>query len=207
LVDLRLFNGRVFSAAAVTQFMSNGISYAGQMLIPIYLIRAAGRSPSAAGWLLAPLGVGMMCSVSTIGTLTKRYGIRKVAAGGALVSLAGTLPLFYLASHGLVVALFVRGLGLSAIGIPSISAAYASVRRQDLPMATTALNIVQRLGGPTLTTLCATFLGWRLSGAMGADSVSVANAFTAAFALLCALHAVLFLAAVRLPLRVAGATE
>jgi hypothetical protein len=30
-------------------------------------------------------------------------------------------------------------------------------------MATTSLNIVQRLGGPTLTTLCATFLGWRLA--------------------------------------------
>jgi MFS family permease len=212
LVDIRLFRGKVFSAASVAQFMSNGISYAGQMLIPIYLIRAAGRSPSAAGWLLAPLGVGMMCSVSTIGALTKRFGIRRVAAGGALVSLAGTLPFLYLASHGLVVAvlvvaLFVRGLGLSAIGIPSISAAYASVRRQDLPMATTALNIVQRLGGPTLTTLCATFLGWRLSASTGASSASVANAFTAAFGLLCALHAVLFVAALRLPLRVEGATE
>jgi EmrB/QacA subfamily drug resistance transporter len=210
LVDLLLFKGKVFSTAAASQFMSNGISYAGQMLIPIYLIRAAGRSPSAAGWLLAPLGVGMMCIVPTMGALTKRFGIRKVAAGGALVAFLGTLPFVYLAWHGLVVAvlvlaLFIRGTGLSAIGIPSITAAYASVKRHDLPMATTALNIVQRLGGPTLTTLCATFLGWRLSATMSADSV--ANAFTAAFALLCALHAVLFVAAIRLPLTVEAATE
>ena len=34
------------------------------MLIPIYLIRACGKSPSATGWLLAPLGVGMILFLS-----------------------------------------------------------------------------------------------------------------------------------------------
>jgi hypothetical protein len=47
----------------------------------------------------------------------------------------------------LACARFLRGVGLSAVGIPSISAAYASVKKRDLPMATTSLNIVQRLGG------------------------------------------------------------
>ena len=61
LIDLRLFRGKVFSTAADTQFTANGISFAGQMLIPIFLIRVAGRTPSAAGLLLAPLGLGMMC--------------------------------------------------------------------------------------------------------------------------------------------------
>ncbi len=202
LIDLRLFKGKAFSASVITQFMSNGISFAGQMLIPIYLIRACGRSPSTTGWLLAPLGMGMMCIYPLMGTLTKRFGIRDVSAGGALLAFAGTLPFLYLASHGLVLAvlasaLFIRGAGLSAIGIPSISAAYASVERADLPMATTALNIVQRLGGPTLTTLCATFLGWKLRSASANGGLS--DAFTAAFVLLCALHALLFAAALRLP--------
>src|ERR1700722_18330354 len=150
LIDLRLFKSGTFSASATTQFMSNGISFAGQMLIPIYLIRACGQSPSATGWLLAPLGVGMICSYPWMGTLTQRFGIRKVSAGGAFLAFAGTLPFLYLASHGLVLsvlacALFLRGVGLSAVGIPSISAAYASVRKQDLPMATTSLYSV--LGG------------------------------------------------------------
>ena len=203
LIDLQLFKSRTFSASATAQFMSNGIAFAGQMLIPIYLIRACGQSPSATGWLLAPLGVGMICSYPWMGALTERFGIRKVSAGGALLALAGTLPFLYLASHGLVFAvlagaLFLRGVGLSAVGIPSISAAYASVRKQDLPMATTSLNIVQRLGGPTLTTLCATFLGWRLG--MAESSASLSSAFTAGFLLLCGLHAFLFAAALRLPL-------
>jgi EmrB/QacA subfamily drug resistance transporter len=205
LIDLRLFKSKTFSASAVTQFMSNGISFAGQMLIPIYLIRACDQSPSATGWLLAPLGVGMICSYPWMGALTQRFDIRKVSAGGAFLAFAGTLPFLYLASHGLVFAvlagaLFLRGVGLSAVGIPSITAAYASVRKRDLPMATTSLNIVQRLGGPTLTTLCATFLGWRL--AMVQSSASLSNAFTASFLLLCGLHALLFAAALRLPLSI-----
>jgi EmrB/QacA subfamily drug resistance transporter len=210
LIDLRLFKSRTFSASATTQFMSNGISFAGQMLIPIYLIRACGQSPSATGWLLAPLGVGMICSYPWMGALTQRFGIRNVSAGGALLAFAGTLPFLYVASHRLVFAvlagaLFLRGVGLSAVGIPSISAAYASVRKQDLPMATTSLNIVQRLGGPTLTTVCATFLGWRLG--MAQSSASLASAFTAAFFLLCGLHAFLLATALRLPLSLDEHTE
>src|SRR5579862_385541 len=116
----------------------------------------------------------------------------------------------YLSSHGLVLsvlacALFLRGVGLSAVGIPSISAAYASVERRDLPMATTSLNIVQRLGGPTMTTLCATFLGWRLSAAPSPAVTS--DAFAAAFGLLCFLHALLFLVTLRLPWLVPDATD
>src|SRR6202046_1337600 len=210
LIDLQLFKSRSFSASATAQFMSNGISFAGQMLIPIYLIRACGQSPSATGWLLAPLGVGMICSYPWMGALTQRFGIRKLSAGGALLAFAGTLPFLYLASHGLVFAvlacaLFLRGVGLSAVGIPSISAAYASVRKQDLPMATTSLNIVQRLGGPTLTPLCATFLGWRLG--LSQSSASLSRAFTAAFLLLCGLHALLFATALRLPLSLDKETE
>src|SRR6204780_515801 len=138
LIDLRLFKGKTFFDSTVTQFISNGISFAGQMLIPIYLIGACGRSPSATGWLLAPLGIGMICCYPWMGALTQRFGIRKVSAGGAFLALAGTLPFVWLASHGLIVAvlasaLFVRGAGLRAGGIPSISAAYASVKRRDLP--------------------------------------------------------------------------
>jgi len=207
LIDLRLFKAKVFSACAVTQFLSNGVMFSGQMLIPIYLIRGCGRTPAEMGWLLAPLGLGMMCTYPTMGTLTKRFGIRWVSAAGALLALVGTLPLYFLANHSLylgvlVPALFIRGAGLSAIGLPSIAAAYASVRRQDLPMATTSLNIVQRLGGPTMTTLCATFLGW----ALRSEHVhhGTPTPYAQAFLLLCILHAVSLAASLRLPLQLSG---
>jgi MFS family permease len=210
LIDLQLFRSRSFSASALTQFTVNGLSFAGQMLVPVYLIRAAGQSPSMTGWLMAPLGLGMICTYPSLGRLTKRFGIRRTAAGGASLALLGTLPLLYLSGHHLNLtilagALFLRGMGMSAVGIPSISAAYAAVRKEELPMATTSLNIVQRLGGPTLTTLCATLLGWRL--ALAHSHSGEASAFTISFALLFCLHALLIAATLRLSRSIDEAAE
>ncbi len=205
LIDLRILQGKVFSASLVTMFLANGVMFAGQMLVPIYLIRQCGMSPSRTGWLMMPLGLGMMCSYPLMGRLIERFGIRRLVTSGALIALMGVLPLVYLASHGLVVmvlsaALFARGMGMGAIGLPSITAAYAAVAKPDLAMATSAMNIVQRLGGPTMTTLLASFLGWRL--AMIPHAGAASEAFTAAFGLLCGLHGLLVVAALRLPLAV-----
>ncbi|WP_175671374.1 DHA2 family efflux MFS transporter permease subunit [Burkholderia ambifaria] len=210
LIDVTLFRARVFGAAAATQFLSNGAIYAGQMLIPVFLIQACGRSPGEMGWLLAPLGLGMLVTYPLMGALTSRFGVRRLAAAGAMLALVATLPIVYLALAGydpyvLVPALFLRGMGQSAIGIPSMSAAYASVERRNLPMATTSLNIVQRLGGPTFTTICTLFLAWRLQ----AESVSPGGmqgvAYAWAFGLLCALHAASFVTTLRLPRWSSGA--
>lgn len=72
-------------------------------------------------------------------------------------------------------------------------------------MATTSLNIVQHLGGPTLTTLCVTLLGWRLAAAHSHSGV--ASAFTISFVLLFCLHALLISAALRLPRSIGEAGE
>lgn len=205
LIDLRLFSGKIFSTAAITQFLSNGSMFAGQMLIPAFLIQACGRTPGEMGWLLAPLGIGMMLTNPFMGTVTDRFGVRSVSAGGALLTLVATTPLIYLASHGLnlfvlIPALLLRGMGMSGVGLPSLTAAYASVSRQKMPMATTSLNIVQRLGGPTLTTVCASFLVWKLGSNSSGHAVSTAYAW--AFLLLCGLHAFTFICAMQLPHRI-----
>ncbi|MCL2658801.1 MAG: DHA2 family efflux MFS transporter permease subunit [Betaproteobacteria bacterium] len=204
LIDLRLFKSKVFSTVAGTQFLSNGGMYAGQMLIPVFLIQACGRAPAEMGWMLAPLGIGMMITNPLMGMLTDRFGIRRVSAGGALLTLVATMPLLYLATHGfslfvLIPALLLRGMGMAEVGLPSLSAAYASVSQQKLAMAATSINIVQRLGGPTMTTLCASFLTWRL-GLPAADHM-VSNAYAWALLLLCGIHALTFLSAMRLPRR------
>ena len=143
-----------------------------------------------------------MCTYPFMGALTDRFGIRRLASCGAVLALVGMLPLVYMAANGLVAlllvaGLFARGVGMSTIGIPSISSAYAAMSREDLPMATSAMNIVQRLGGPTLTTVVATFLAWRIGPS--AAPARLWSAFTASFALLCGLHLLLFIASLRLP--------
>ncbi len=42
LIDLRLMMGRTFSASVVSMFLMSGVAFAGQMLVPIYLIKDCG---------------------------------------------------------------------------------------------------------------------------------------------------------------------
>lgn len=203
LIDLSQFRSKVFRVAATAQFLSNGVLFAGQMLIPLFLIQACGRSPATMGWMLAPLGLGMMVTFPSLGFLTNRFGERAVAVGGASVACCATLALTWLANHPLDVlvlipALFLRGMGQGAVGLPTLSSAYASVEPRNLPMAATTLNIVQRLGGPALTTLCAAFLDRMLGARVGHASP---NAWTLAFLLLAALHGLTAVAATGLPRR------
>jgi EmrB/QacA subfamily drug resistance transporter len=69
LIDLRLFKNRVFSVAITTQFLANGANYAGQMLVPLFLITGCGISTSKAGWMLAPMGLGLICINPMLGFL------------------------------------------------------------------------------------------------------------------------------------------
>jgi EmrB/QacA subfamily drug resistance transporter len=133
LIDLRLFGNRLFANAAVTQFLSNGMLYGSQFLIPLYLVTGAGLSPERVGWLLAPAGIAMVFVYPTMGFITDRFGCRAVVGAGVELGV------------------LLRSAGQGAIGIPTVSAAYASVPKEKLSSATTAVNIVQRLGGPMAT--------------------------------------------------------
>jgi EmrB/QacA subfamily drug resistance transporter len=200
LVDVRLFGEPVFATAAVTQFLNNGAAFAGQMLLPLFLIGACGYSPAAAGWMLAMQGLGLLCVYPATGFLIARLGCRAVSAGGALLVAASTLPVLWMTQGAfspvvMAAILFGRGLGQGAIGVPSISAAYAAVPREKIPLATTAANIVQRIGGPTATTVVALVLAWA-SGRVGGLRP---HAFTAPFLALVAVQLLTAAAASRLP--------
>lgn len=156
LIDLRLFESGSFANAAVTQFLANGMLYATQFLVPLYLVTGAGLSPERVGWLLAPAGIAMIFVYPMMGFITDRFGCRTVVASGVILGVLGTLPFVWMTQRGLTTAgvevgLMLRAAGQGAIGIPTISAAYASVPKEKLSLAATAVNIVQRLGGPMAT--------------------------------------------------------
>src|SRR3546814_16016613 len=87
------------------------------------------------------------------------------ASACALMSLAAMPSLAFTASRWLSLAflwppLRLLGAGQGAVGLSSMTAAYTSISADDIPMATTSVNICQRLGGPVLTTVSAVFLDW-----------------------------------------------
>lgn len=203
LIDLELFGIRTFSVASTTQFLSNGLLYAGQFLVPLYLISGCGLTPTQAGWLLAPMGLGMMCVYPLMGLVTDRLGCRTVAASGGAICFLGTLPFLWMVHAGLslplsMAAMFIRGVGQGATGVPTIGAGYASVPKDRLSYATTAMNIVQRLGGPMATTTLAIVVS--VFGGTAANSQP--RAYFIPFVALLILQLLVIASASRLPVRV-----
>jgi EmrB/QacA subfamily drug resistance transporter len=203
LVDIHLFNNRIFSMAAITQFLSNGLTYGGQFLVPLFLITGCGLSAVRTGWLLAPMGIGMICSYPFVGHLTEKFGSRRVSTNGAAIALLGTLPFLWMAQNHFstaltVIAMFISGAGQAGISIPSVSAAYSSVPKEKLACATTAMNIVQRLGGPLTTSLIAVFISLSTTHFPTSRLLS----FTMAFTLLIGIYVLTIWSSSRLPSRI-----
>jgi EmrB/QacA subfamily drug resistance transporter len=211
LIDIGLFKNSIFSTAAVTQFMANGIMYAGQFLIPLYLLSAVHLNETETGYILSAMGVGMFCIYPFVGNLTDKFGIRQVASTGVVINFLGTVPFLWMAFAGYsmplaIIGLFLRGFGQGSTAIPSIAAAYASVPKEKLSFATTAINIVQRLGGPVMTTALAIVVS--LSADQGhaasttSSSAASAAAFVAPFSVLIFFQLIVFAATCKLPVRV-----
>jgi EmrB/QacA subfamily drug resistance transporter len=203
LIDLRLFDNKVFLTATFTQFFNSGAALAGQLLLPLYLITGCALTPVNAAWILSGMGIGMMCSYPMMGYLTHRFGCRNLVASGVSLTILGTLPVFWMIHSGfspwlMMVALIVRGAGQGAIGIPSVSAGYAAIPTDKLALATTASNIVQRLGGPVATTLIAIVLSYSSAKLSHPEP----QAFMVPFLGLVALQLIVLCSAWQLPKRV-----
>jgi hypothetical protein len=97
-----------------------------------------------------------------------------------------------------IVGLVVRGAGQGAVGIPAIAAAYSSVPEEKLGLATTAINIVQRLGGPIETTVIAITVS--LSSA--SLPILLPRAFLIPFVALITLQLLVLSSTSRLPVRI-----
>jgi EmrB/QacA subfamily drug resistance transporter len=152
LVEVRLFRGAGFSAAAATVFLVGAALFGSMILLPLYYQVVRGESPLHAGLLMAPQGIGAAIGMNVGGRLTDRLGAGRVVPVGLLVLALGTIPYAFIGGdtgYGVLLAgLFVRGLGLGASMMPAMAAAYATLDGPgSVPRATPMLNVLQRVGG------------------------------------------------------------
>src|SRR5436190_1217839 len=159
LIDVRLFRGTCFSAAAATTFLLGAALFGAMLVIPLYYQVARGTSPLTAGLLMAPQGLGAAAIMPFAGSLTDRIGGGRVALVGVLAMAIGTIPFVAVGASTpyalLAVFLVVRGIGLGGAMMPAMAAAYATLRPTEVPRATSALNAIQRVGGAIGTALLA----------------------------------------------------
>ncbi|HVU72983.1 MAG TPA: MFS transporter, partial [Mycobacteriales bacterium] len=171
LLDLRLFRISGFRMSSLTSLTVGAGMFGTMFILPLYYQVTRGASAMEAGLLMAPQGLGAMCTMPIGGRLTDRIGPRNVVATGIVLTTLGTIAYTQVGAHTsiplLAGCLVLRGLGLGLTMMPSMSAAYQVLSPPDIPRATTALNIIQRVGGALSTAVIAVMIQRSLTHSIG----------------------------------------
>jgi EmrB/QacA subfamily drug resistance transporter len=171
LIDMRLFRSAGFSAAAASVFLLGAALFGAMLLLPLYYQVDRGDSALNAGLLMAPQGIGAALVMPLSGRLTDRIGGGRVALFGIALMTLATLPLVGVGAASsytwLALVLLIRGVGLGCSMMPSMASAFAVVRSDQIPAATSVLNTLQRVGGSVGTALLAVVLSDQARAALG----------------------------------------
>ena len=183
LLDVRLYANRVFGAASLTTFGLGAALFGAMILVPYYYQEVRHESIILTGLLTGPQGLGMLLVMPLAGRLSDRFGGGRVALAGVSILCLGTVPLAFVGTGTsilfLSLVLVLRGVGIGFSFMPAMTAAFASLRPEQLSDATPQLNVLQRIGGAIGTAVLAVVLQ-RASG--HAPSLGkLAGAYDAAF--------------------------
>ncbi|MYQ79779.1 MULTISPECIES: DHA2 family efflux MFS transporter permease subunit [unclassified Streptomyces] len=150
LIDLRLFKRGSFAASVTVGSLVGLATFASLFALPLYHQQVQGRSTFEAALLLAPLGIGSALSMPVTGRLSDRVGSRRlVQAGGALALLSALAFTRIGADTSEVwpaVAAFAIGVGLGAVGAPTIASLYRTLPAPLVPQGSSVLYMLNQLG-------------------------------------------------------------
>ena len=156
LVDLRLFADPSFRGGTVMMFVLGVTTWGPMFLLPLYLQQHGGLSSLDAGLALAPQGVGMGLAFLLVGRVADRLPPRPLAAAGMAVGAAATVPFLVTSDPVLLgAALFARGAGFGVASLPIAVAIYRTLPKVAMAHASSASNVVQRIGAAAGTALMA----------------------------------------------------
>ncbi|HEY7934632.1 MAG TPA: DHA2 family efflux MFS transporter permease subunit [Solirubrobacteraceae bacterium] len=162
LLDVRLYANRVFGAASLTTFGLGAALFGAMILVPLYYQEVRHESVIATGLLTGPQGLGMLIVMPVAGRLSDRFGGGRVALVGVSTLALASLPLAFVGAHTSIVTislvLVLRGVGIGFSFMPAMTAAFASLRPEQLSDATPQLNVLQRIGGAIGTAVLAVVL-------------------------------------------------
>jgi MFS family permease len=150
MLDLTIFNNRLFSAASAAAFLNGLARFALMFLFVFYFQGVQGDTPILAGLKLAPLAVGMLVASPLAGIYADRNGSRALASIGMLVTAAG-LALMTMLGQGTSywwpgLFQFVVGVGSGMFNSPNTAAMMGVVAPHRRGIASGARVLVQNTG-------------------------------------------------------------
>jgi EmrB/QacA subfamily drug resistance transporter len=150
MLDLSIFNNRLFSTAAAASFCNGLARFALMFVFVFYFQGVQGNSPILAGIKLAPLAVGMLISSPLAGVWADRRGSRMLAVMGMLVTAVGLALMTTLGRHTSYllpgVFMFIVGIGSGMFNSPNTAAMMGTVAPHRRGIAAGARVLVQNTG-------------------------------------------------------------
>lgn len=173
LLDLRLFRIRGFGSGTLAGLLLSMAMFGVLFPLPLYFQLVQGTSVLGSALLLLPQTLGYFIAVAVANPLTELLGVRRLTLYGILLTVAATVPYGLISAEPdmvlLSAAMVVRGFGLGASMLPTMTVAFASVPRALAPNATSAFNVFQRVGASLGTAVLAVVLQQRVDGRLPAE--------------------------------------
>jgi EmrB/QacA subfamily drug resistance transporter len=150
MLDLSIFNNRLFSTAAGASFCNGLARFALMFVFVFYFQGVQGNSPILAGVKLAPLAIGMLISSPAAGIWADRRGSRTLAVLGMLVTAVGLALMTTLGRNTSYlwpgVFMFIVGVGSGMFNSPNTAAMMGTVAPHRRGIAAGARVLVQNTG-------------------------------------------------------------
>lgn len=186
MVDLALFRNRLFTAANLTNLLSNLTMFGVWLLVPYYLVNGLGLAAVVSGLFLScvPAATSLVAPLS--GWLSDRIGTWSLSLGGLVLQV---IALFWIArldaDSSLVqvaASLILLGIAIGFFLSPNISFIMGSVPRDQLGVASGMVTTMRSLGVVTgVAALSAIYAARSAEYAPAPESGFVVLAFQDAF--------------------------
>src|SRR4051812_47595601 len=181
LLNVRLYANRAFAAASLTMTALGAALFGAMVLMPLYFQLVRHEDAVSTGLLLAPQGIGAAFAMFLSGRVTLRLGGGLTSLLGGALTVVATLPFVLIdasTSYWLISAAMVaRGFGIGMSMMPSMTAAYAVLRPDQVNDATPQMNVLQRVGGSIGTAILAVILQSGIGNLAVPTPAGVAGAF------------------------------
>ncbi len=170
ILDIRLFNNRVFSTSNLALFFIGGAFLSILIFLPLFMVNVVGVSATQAGTSLIPLSLGLVVGSVVAGQLVSRIGHYKyfMLGGGALLFVGAWLLATMSADTTYLRVTFymvICGLGLGPSFPLYTLAIQNAVDIRKLGQATSASQFFRQIGGTVGAALMGTVLATGLTAA------------------------------------------
>lgn len=161
-LDMHLFHDRNFVLGLVSAFAVGILIYGVVTLMPLYLQQLLERTPTQAGLLVAPRGVGTLLTTLLAGRMVACVDPRLVAVAGAACMGAASLPMLYLTldtGAGTIAACqFLQGIGIGLVVVPLTTLTFATLRADQRTEAGVTSSLARNVGSSVGISIVLTLL-------------------------------------------------